>query len=152
MDHQGGAAVMPEYLTEERIDHQAQKYQKLLANLQGNILKGHGRDHSVHLFLKFTAPRRMVRDWVRTFAYRYVTPASQQLKEAAEFNRYRLSGALFGNFFLSAKGYESLGYTTDEIARCFNEKPALIDGREVCTIKFRDGMQFYRSELNDPDP
>lgn len=139
-------------LADKGIDYKAKKYQKMLANLQGNILKGHGRDHSVHLFLRFTANPRMVRDWLRTFADRYVTPASQQLKEAEEFNNYRLPGGLLGNFFLSAKGYEALGYTKDEIARCFDEKPAVIDGREVVTIKFCDGMEAYRGELNDPNP
>jgi Dyp-type peroxidase family len=139
-------------LADKGIDDKAKKYQKMLANLQGNILKGHGRDHSVHLFLRFTATPRMVRDWVRTFADHYVTPASQQLKEAEEFNNYRLPGGLLGNFFLSAKGYEALGYTKDEIARCFDEKPTVVDGREVVTIKFCDGMEAYRGELNDPNP
>jgi Dyp-type peroxidase family len=143
---------MPVDLTDMRIDHKAEKYQNMLANLQGNILKGHGRDHSVHLFLKFTATPRMVRNWVRALTDRYVTSARQQLKELEEFNKYRIPGGLFGNFFLSAKGYEALGFIEDEIVRRFDEKPAVIDGREVVSIKFHDGMAFYQRELNDPDP
>jgi Dyp-type peroxidase family len=143
---------MPVDLTDMRIDYKAEKYQNMLANLQGNILKGHGRDHSVHLFLKFTATPRMVRNWVRALTDRYVTSARQQLKEVEEFNKYRIPGGLFGNFFLSAKGYEALGFIEDEIVRRFDEKPAVIDGREVVSIKFHDGMAFYQRELNDPDP
>ena len=37
------------------IDHTATAVAPLLEDLQGNILKGHGRDHSVHLFLKLQA-------------------------------------------------------------------------------------------------
>ena len=29
------------------------KYEVLLQDLQGNILKGHGREHSVHLFVQW---------------------------------------------------------------------------------------------------
>jgi deferrochelatase/peroxidase EfeB len=139
-------------LSDSRIDHKAEKYQRMLANLQGNILKGHGRDHSVHLFLKFTAAPRMLRDWVRAFTDRYVTSARQQLKDVEEFNKYRISGGLFGNFFLSAKGYEALGFTNNEIASRFQEEHAVIDGKQVVTVKFRDGMESYQRELNDPDP
>jgi Dyp-type peroxidase family len=152
MDHNRGAAAMSVDLTDKEIDHKAEKYQTMLTNLQGNILKGHGRDHSVHLFLKFTATPRMVRDWVRAFTDRYVTSARQQLKEVEEFNKYRIPGGLFGNFFLSAKGYEALDLTNKEIASCFKEEHAVINGEEVVTIKFRDGMESYQRELDDPDP
>jgi deferrochelatase/peroxidase EfeB len=53
--HIRGAVLMAVNLTDTHIEHGAEKYQKMLANLQGNILKGHGRDHSVHIFLKFTS-------------------------------------------------------------------------------------------------
>ena len=139
-------------LTDRAIDHKAEKYQKMLANLQGNILKGHGRDHSVQMFVKFTSEPQVVRRWIRGFADHYVTSASQQLKEAEEFNKYHIAGGLFANFFLTAKGYEFLGLTKNEIASHFQEEPAVIDGRKVLTIKFREGMAFYQRELNDPDP
>jgi Dyp-type peroxidase family len=152
MDHKGGAAVMSVDLADTGIDHKAEKYQKMLANLQGNILKGHGRDRSVHMFLTFTSEPHAVRRWICGFADRYVTSASQQLKEAEEFNKYRIPGGLFANFFLTAKGYETLGFTKDEIASRFPEEPAVVGGREVVATKFRDGMAFYQEELNDPDP
>jgi hypothetical protein len=36
-------------LTGSHIDDRAEKYQTMLRRLQGNILKGHGRDYSVHI-------------------------------------------------------------------------------------------------------
>jgi hypothetical protein len=52
-----------------------------------------------------------------------------------------IPGELLGHFFLSAKGYEALGYTKGEIACCFEEKSAVIGGCEVVSIKFCDGME-----------
>jgi hypothetical protein len=40
---------MPINLNDTRIDVNAPQYQRLLTNLQGNILKGHGRDGTVNL-------------------------------------------------------------------------------------------------------
>ena len=137
-------------LTDTAIDYRAQKYQKMLANLQGHILKGHGRDYSIHLFIRFSAAPGMVREWVRSFTDRYVTSAKQQLKEVEEFNKYNIPGRLFGSLFLSAKGYEALGFTQEDVSSSFQEKHAVINGKEVAPIKFRDGMAFYQSELNDP--
>jgi hypothetical protein len=105
MHQRRGTPVTSVDLTDSRIAHQAEKYQKMLQHLQGNILKGHGRDYSVHLFLKFRSEPRVVRDWVRAFGDRYVTSARRQLKETDEFRTYGIPGGLFGNFFLSAKGY-----------------------------------------------
>jgi deferrochelatase/peroxidase EfeB len=139
-------------LTETRIDHRADNYWNMLQNLQGNILKGHGRNFSVHIFLQFKSDPQILRNWVRNFAEHYVTSTQRQLKEADEFRTYGVPGRLFGNFFLSAKGYEALGYTREDLAGRFVEKPAVIDGHEVVNIKFVDGMAAARHEINDPAP
>ena len=143
---------MPVDLTKTYIDHRADRYQNMLQNLQGNILKGHGRNFSAHLFLQFKAAPRLVRDWVRDFAAHYVTSAHRQLKEADEFRTYGVPGGLFVNFFLSAKGYEALGYTREDIAHRFVEQPAVIGEQEVVNIKFVEGMTAAQHALNDPDP
>jgi len=52
-------------LNQTRIDPEAPEWQPLLANLQCNILKGHGRDHAVHIFLRFKAGANEVKAWIR---------------------------------------------------------------------------------------
>lgn len=45
---------MPIDLEKEKtpIDPAKGEYTQMLENLQGNILKGHGRDHTAHIFIK----------------------------------------------------------------------------------------------------
>jgi deferrochelatase/peroxidase EfeB len=59
---------MPVDLNDTRIDVNAPPYQRLLTNLQGNILKGHGRDFTVHIFAHFTGDMQAVRTGFTTFA------------------------------------------------------------------------------------
>jgi len=84
-------------------------YVPLLENLQGNILKPHGREHSVHLFIKFQdGQQSAVKSWIQEFSEQYVTSAMEQAQEASEYRRIKKLGPIFANFFLSAKGYEYL--------------------------------------------
>lgn len=60
------------------------KNHSLLRNAQGNILKSHGRDFSVHLFLKFKVDSDSAKNWVRQLAKDYVTSALDQYDMARE--------------------------------------------------------------------
>ncbi len=132
-----------------KIDYHAKEYEKMLKNIQGNILKGHGRDYSVHIFLKFTADTRTIRKWIESFAKKYITSAEQQLRETENYKRNGNSGGLFGNFFLSAKGYEVLGFTKQEIKAAFVEDDVFL-GSEKVDVKFTKGIAAAQKELNDP--
>ena len=141
-----GAVRIPVDLAETRINHRAAKYRKMLENLQGNILKGHGRNHAVHLCVGFTAEPQAVAAWMRDFAKGYVTSARQQLDDSKLHKRQKTHGRLFGNLFLTAAGYEHLlGLTAAELERRFGE------GDEPC-VTFRAGMEAAGGELNDPPP
>lgn len=131
------------------INPYAKEYDKLLKNMQGNILKGHGRDYSVHIFLKFTADPRSLRKWIESFAKKYVTSAEQQLKDTDKYKKTKISGGLFGNFFLSAKGYETLGFTKQTIQAAFVEEDVFL-GSEKVDVKFTKGMAAAQRELEDP--
>jgi Dyp-type peroxidase family len=117
----------------------------LLEDLQGNILKGHGRDHAAHIFLHFdsadgakeclkrlrgliTSAGDQVRVWQRLRSSKAATQADPGL--------HTISGQLFLSLALSCKGYEKLGINPDSIP----QDPA-----------FKAGMRG-RPSLQDPPP
>lgn len=138
---------MPIDLSQGPIHPKDDIYQNMLCNLQGNILKPHARDHAVHIFLKFTADKDAVRKWIRAFAESYVTSAQLQIKEASDFSEHRIPGKLFGNLFLSATGYEALGYTKDQIQCAFP-----VDQEGHRPMAFGGGMATHAELLHDPKP
>ncbi len=95
-----------------------QQYQQLLENLQCNILKSHGREQAAHIFLEFRGDADDAKNWIQDFSERFVTSARKQLLETKERRKQapqeRTAGELIGSFFLSAQGYEALGFSTEE--------------------------------------
>jgi deferrochelatase/peroxidase EfeB len=128
------------------IDPTNSQYVPLLAHLQGNILKSHGRDHTVNLFLTFQAGKKeAVERWIGFFSRRYVTSALRQYHESLEFKTNRLSGRIFGSLSLSASGYEYL--EKDLAAFVERRNPKL-----TSNVRFTAGIKAAREELQDPDP
>jgi Dyp-type peroxidase family len=125
-------------LTKNPIDRKskAPAVASLLKNLQGNILKGHGRDHTIHLFLRFLpTPGALskAKQWIKKFAKERVTSAKKQFEEMDDFRKFKIIGGLFANFFLAHKGYEILGVPSPR------------------DRKFVAGMKTSRADLADPD-
>lgn len=106
---------------------------KMLDDLQGNILDGHGRKSTRHLFLIFddaAKGRAFVHDLSAM-----VTSAHQQLVDARAFREHGTSGGPFVGFLLSAAGYAALGVAA--------KSPS--DGGA-----FDQGMLARREILSDP--
>jgi Dyp-type peroxidase family len=105
-----------------------------LKRLQGNILKGHGRDAQVHLFLTFK-PRR--RDEAKQFLLEFATKVTSAAEQREQTRRFRRShkSELFAAVCLSAKGYRYLGLPTAGFS-----------------AEFRKGMKHphTRTRLADP--
>lgn len=128
------------------------------SKLQGNILKGHGRDFAVNIFLTFTtsdlpkeeqmpARRRLLRD----LAAKYVTSMERQRAEADQFRRFRLPGSLFGNLMLTRVGYEQLGFDDATLKAWFIDHLKGSGSREPVAT-FLLGMRRSWNALGDPDP
>jgi len=100
------------FIPEEGIDPENPgKYQVLLEDLQGNILKGHGREHSVHLFVQWKEGKATeAKQWIKTFAETYVTSAKKQSDEAVVYREQGIGGDLFATFCLTRFGYEALEF------------------------------------------
>jgi Dyp-type peroxidase family len=113
--------------------------QKPLESLQGNILIGHGRDRSVHLFLKFNdGMRDTVKGWIKALALAdRITSTQRQLAEIEQYRRDKTPGGLFMSFLLSAKGYEYL-YPAENGELRFDDEAFLC------------GMHAAQHRLNDP--
>jgi Dyp-type peroxidase family len=111
--------------------------QKPLESLQGNILRGHGRDRSVHIFLKFIdGQKNHVKSWIKGLAEaKRITSMQRQLEETEQYRRDKIPRSLFMSFFLSAKGYEYL---------CLKQKLPFDDEAFLC------GMKAAQHRLNDP--
>ena len=111
--------------------------QKPLESLQGNILRGHGRDRSVQIFLQFKkGENNQVKSWIKGLAQaECITSAQRQLEETEAYRRDKTPGKLFMNFFLSAKGYE---YLRPKHKLHFDDEAFLC------------GMKAAQHRLNDP--
>lgn len=120
------------------LNHDDPRYTHMLADLQGNILKGHGRDHAVHIFLKFKKDHPSTKAWIAEFSCK-ITSATQQREQAIKRKKAKESceETIFINFFLSSSGYHHLGFAKDQIPS---------------DLRFRKGMKESGHSLNDPGP
>jgi Dyp-type peroxidase family len=127
-------------LNQKAIDPNAAGLRQMMANLQGNILKSHGREHARHIFFTLGADVGQNKLAVRSLT-RFVTSSAEQLRQRTQADRK----SVFGNLFLTAKGYEKLGFSRQQVQNAFPE-----NGSTGLPIKFTDGMIAAQAELSDP--
>lgn len=112
--------------------------QKMLQNLQGNILKGHGRDSTWNVF--FALDKNRVAESkraLREIGNSYITSAYAQLLGTELFKTMKTDAGTFCAAFLSKDGYEAIG-----------EKFSIPDGNSAFNRSMKDTAG--RDELNDP--
>lgn len=109
---------------------------QMLADLQGNILKGHGRNFTYNLFLKFDPSKRdAARQFVREVAA-HLPSALDQLQANEVYKQSGKGAPLFSAFFLTARGYGALGRA--DLKPTNNSRP------------FEGGLKASAAALNDP--
>jgi Dyp-type peroxidase family len=91
------------------------EFKAIAPNLQCNILKSHSRANARLLFLNFQAKPAPVKEWIKAFISKekYVVSALDQKADSAAFKITKSSKTVV-NFYLSANGYEKLGFKTDK--------------------------------------
>lgn len=110
----------------------------MLDDLQNNILDGHGRKATRHLFLRFTDAAKG-RAFIAAMAP-LVHSARRQLRDAEAFRNGGPSGGPIVGVHLSALGYRALGVANRMPVATGDDKGA-----------FAAGMRGRRAELDDPD-
>lgn len=93
-------------LSQSKLDINDLSLRPVFEDIQGNILKSHGRSHSRHLFLQFTADAAQHQQWIGKLGNR-ITSALEQYQTSLDFKK---SGQehLFTGFMLSYDGYKAL--------------------------------------------
>ncbi len=98
------------------VNYSGDEYVAMLEDLQGNIVKSHGRECSTHLLLEFdTTDVAAVKKWIASVVAPMVTSAMAQQQATAAYHSEGVNGGLFANFALSADGYRALGIAEAEI-------------------------------------
>jgi Dyp-type peroxidase family len=131
-------------LSVKGIDVADASYQPMLANLQANILKSHARDFARLLCIQFGADDDSVKAWIKDFGLNRMQSALDQQKAIEERRKAKsrgdkFDGGLIANFFLTAEGYEELGFDAAGL-------------KEQNNRIFLKGMKSDRSmrDLSDP--
>lgn len=126
-DHEGDMLNRPLNFDDASLD--------FLSNLQGNILKSHGRAHTAHFIIRFNPERvDMARFWLANFS---ITSALEQ-QQQIEAYKSRGKNALFSSVFLSADGYRVLGCEESDLPTDLSDR-------------FARGMAQSGAILGDPE-
>ena len=100
----------------EPIDVCDSAYEQIFKDLQGGVIKNYGRRYSLYIFIQFDKSKiDDIKKWIKDEIATTVTSTFAQFEDTREFKKLRLEdpsfpGNLCKNFFLSYKGYCTLGF------------------------------------------
>jgi|LakMenE01Jun11ns_1017448.scaffolds.fasta_scaffold9957886_4 deferrochelatase/peroxidase EfeB len=144
------------FLERSEIDPDQPDIRFRLEDIQGNILKSHGRTYSIYVFLHFdNSQPEATKKWIGDFAEKYVVSAIRQREQTQEHKKFlktkkeASSSTLFVNFSLSFKGYEALGLDAKTNFRKLYQQKLQDKERSFSTHPFEEGMLENLESLKD---
>ena len=93
-------------LSDSLINSESSEGVKFLDCIQGNILKSHGREESIHIFLKVNDSEKC-KKWISNFSKKYVTSAFKQQNQTKRWKNDN-HHSIFCNMMFSSSAYNSL--------------------------------------------
>ncbi|UTV28576.1 Dyp-type peroxidase [Photobacterium atrarenae] len=134
-------------LNQTNIEIDDPNFRAVFQNLQGNILKGHGRDHSRHIFFAFKGDSDQNQQVLNKLAEKVTSAEAQHQQQSS----YKQTGQahLFVNLMLSCSGYQQLGIAPKD----WPDDPAFRAGMKDLQTPFdtlpRGGHTPTANPLND---
>lgn len=122
-----------------------------LSDLQANILKGHGRDHTANVFVSFAGmPQEAIRGLLATLSF-LTTSALEQLRAAEAFKATGVSGGRVVCVFLARGAYGKLEVPGHDTPRHPAFRAGMRARGQLPTLRFKDIPVDFKG-INDPAP
>ncbi|MBW6526578.1 Dyp-type peroxidase [Sphingomonas sp. RHCKR7] len=122
-----------------------------LSDLQANILKGHGRDHTANIFLGFGGMSRdQIAELLRRLSF-LTTSALDQLRAAEAFKLTGVSGGRIVCVFLARGAYAKLGVDDGKVPGDAAFRAGMRARGKLPSLRFK-GIPVDFPPLGDADP
>ena len=125
---------------------------QFLSGIQGNIIKGHGRDFTAHLILKMTGPPQTVKSWIAKFASQRVTSAATARRQTVVWRDVKDKGDPFAMFLLAPDGYRYLGFGGDHLPGPRNDQFTNPSHSQYFLLGMKGQSSVPGRRYNDPPP
>lgn len=133
------------------LDMDAPDAEAFMRGVQGNIIKGHGRDHTAHVFVTFPKDASPIRPWIVDFATNRVVTAATQSAQSKARQRTGGPGEPFQTIQLSHLGYLALGVDQARIPSDPFFRAGLKNHNDVGTDLFNDPAPALWEPRFQPD-
>ena len=125
---------------------------QFLSRIQGNIIKGHGRDFTAHLILKMTGDQQTVKSRIAKFASEKVTSAAVAKQQTLAWRAVKDKGEPFAMFLLAPDGYRYLGFSDDQLPGPRNDQFTDPSHSQYFLLGMKGQSSVTGRRYNDPPP
>ncbi|WP_159476864.1 Dyp-type peroxidase domain-containing protein [Dyadobacter sp. 3J3] len=156
--------LQPIDLSRKGISYNGADFSKIAPEIQGNIVKSHGRDHTSHIFFQFNAGKTEdAKKFIKEFALTRLTSALKQKQDSDKITtekklarqenrepRLEALQTLFISLMLSSKGYAYLHQDTTDLEADFNSgmKKANDSSFQMFDVPVENWEAGYQKEIH----